>query len=218
MRQEGAERSSDQVYQVLLLAGHPVLTHQVRDRRTTVPINIKSVPTDLTLLTPDGEPTPLSTLLDHGLLVVQVVRYFGCLPCQEWLIALDHAGPRLAEHDVAVTAIGGSADYQARWLHDERGVRMPMYLDRDQVFRDAVGAGKPLGIRMLNPKGAAAYARSLRHGFRPQKITRDTVQSPGVVILDRYGNVCWQSIGNRIGDYPDIEVVEQAAIQLSTMT
>lgn len=183
-----------------------------------MPTDIKTVPTDLALLTPDGEPTTLSAVLDHRLTVVQLVRYFGCLPCQEWLTTLSDAAPHLGEHDIAVTAIGGSADYQAQWLRDERGITMPLYLDPGQKFRDAVGAAKPLGIRMLNPKGAAAYARSLRHGFRPQKITRDTVQAPGVVILDRYGNVCWQHIGTRIGDYPDLDVVEKAALQLSMMT
>lgn len=183
-----------------------------------MPTDLRTVPTDLELLTPEGEATPLSTVLDHRLLVVQLVRYFGCLPCQEWLTDLDAASERLAGHDVGVTAIGGSADYQAQWLRDERGVRMPLLLDPDQRFRDAVGADQPLGIRLLNPRGAAAYARSLRHGFRPQKITRDTVQAPGVVILDRFGNVCWQHVGTRIGDYPDLAVVEAAAVQLSTMT
>jgi len=181
----------------------------------TVPTDLEAVPTDLAL---EGEPTTLSDVLDHRLTVVQLVRYFGCLPCQEWLTELDDAAPRLAEHDIAVTAIGGSADYQAQWLRDERGVTMPLLLDPDQGFRDAVGAGKPLGVRMLNPKGAAAYARSLRHGFRPQKITRDTVRSPGVVVLDRDGNVRWQHIGTRIGDYPAVQVVERAATDLAHLT
>ena len=184
----------------------------------TVPTDITTVPTDLALLTPEGESTTLSALLDHRLTVVQLVRYFGCLPCQEWLTALDDAASRLAEHDIAVAAIGGSADYQAQWLRDERGVTMPLLLDPSQGFRDAVGAAKPLGVRMLNPKGAAAYARSMRNGFHPQKITRDTVRSPGVVILDRYGNVCWQHVGTRIGDYPDVDLVEKTAVRLAMMT
>lgn len=181
-------------------------------------MNGASVSPELTLLTPEGAPTPLSSVLDQRLVVVQLVRYFGCLPCQEWLIDLDRAAPRLAGHDVAVAAVGGSADYQAQWLRDERGVSMPLLLDPDQQFRDAVGAGKKLGLRMLNPKGAAAYGRSLRDGFQPQAITRDTVQSPGVVILDHNGTVCWQHIGRRIGDYPPIEAVEAAAVELAMMT
>lgn len=176
-----------------------------------------TVPPDLALATPDGDPVSLGGLLDHRLLVVQLVRYFGCLPCQEWLIGLDAAAPELAEHDIAVTAIGGSADYQARWLREER-VTIPLYLDPDQRFRAAVSADTPLGLRLLHPRGAAAYARSLGRGLRPQKITRDTVQAPGVVILDRYGDVCWQYVGRRIGDYPTVGLVRREALRLASMT
>jgi peroxiredoxin len=176
------------------------------------------IPADLPLQTPDGEPAELSELLGNQLVVVQLVRYFGCLPCQDWLVELDRAASRFAQGGAAVTAIGGSADYQARWLREERGVTMPLYLDPEQHFRAAVGADQPLGARLLNPRGAAAYARSLKRGFRPQRITRDTVQAPGVVILDRYGNVCWQYVGTRIGDYPTLTVVEAAAAQLASMT
>jgi len=175
-----------------------------------------NVPTDLTLTTPDGGPAPVSELITGRFLVVQLVRYFGCLPCQDWLIQLDRAAPRLAEQGVAVAAVGGSADYQARWLRDERGVGIPLYLDADQEFRRAVSADEPLGLKLLHPRGAAAYARSLRKGFRPQKITRDTVRAPGVVILDRNLAVRWQHRGQRIGDYPDLQDVTRAAVQLTT--
>lgn len=170
-----------------------------------------AVPTDLPLSTPDGETTTLATALTHDLTVVQLVRYFGCLPCQEWLVALDQAAGDLADAGIGTASIGGSADYQARWLRTERGVRMPLLLDPDHRFRGAVGADQHLGMRLLNPRGAVAYTRSLRHGFRPQRITRDTVQAPGVVILDAAGAVRWQHVGERIGDYPPVaEVVRNA--------
>lgn len=175
-----------------------------------------SVPTDLILTTPDGAPVPVGELVTGRFLVVQLVRYFGCLPCQDWLVELDRASRGLAEQGVAVAAVGGSADYQARWLRDERGVSIPLYLDADQEFRSAISADEPLGLKLLHPRGAAAYARSLRKGFRPQKITRDTVRAPGVVILDRNLGVRWQHRGRRIGDYPDLQDVTRAAGQLAT--
>jgi hypothetical protein len=52
-----------------------------------------------------------------------------------------------------------------------------------------------------------AYTRSLANGFRPQHITRDTVRSPGVVVLDRSGTVRWRHIGTRIGHYPPLDEV-----------
>lgn len=173
------------------------------------------VPLDLALLTPDGSPIEVGNLLTHDLTVVQLVRYFGCLPCQEWLIELDLVAAEFAGRNVGVAAVGGSADYQAAWLRDERGVRMPLLLDPEQAFRAAVDASAPLGWRMVDPRGAVAYGRSLAHGYRPQSITKDTVRSPGVVILDRDGKVVWQFVGKRIGHYPSLADVRAAVVESS---
>ena len=95
---------------------------------------------------------------------------------------------------------------------------MPLFLDPDHQFRNAVGLDKRLKLKLLDPRGAAAYTRSLKGGLRPQRITRDTIQAPGVVILDRHHNVCWQYRGQRIGDYPAIQELEHAVLQLAMMT
>jgi hypothetical protein len=166
-----------------------------------------AVPLDLPLSTPDGASVALQEVLTQRLTVVHLVRYFGCLPCQEWLINLDRVAGELAQHDTGAIAIGGSADYQAVWLREEKGVGLPLLLDPEHRFRDHVGASKPLGWRIADPRGVAAYTRSLANGFRPQQITRDTVRSPGVVVLDQTGAVRWRHIGTRIGHYPPLDEV-----------
>lgn len=173
-----------------------------------------TVPGDLELLTADGERVTTGEVFTAELTVVQLVRYFGCLPCQEWLVGLDRQAGTWRQQGCAVVAIGGSADYQARWLRDERGITVPLFLDPDHAFRERVGAGATLGARLLHPRGAAAYARSLRHGFRPQRITRDTTRSPGVVVVDRSGTVRWQYVGERIGDYPPLAAVKLVILDL----
>ncbi len=169
-----------------------------------------AVPTlaEIPLLDPDGEPTSLGAQAGT-FLVLQLVRYFGCLPCQQWLIELDHASTRLATLGARPVAVGGSADYQARWLRDEREVRTPLLLDPDQRLRDALQVGR-IGSRLLDPRGLASYGRAMRAGLRPQRITRDTVQAPGVVILDAQLNVRWRHVGKRIGDYPPLSAVLDA--------
>lgn len=169
-----------------------------RSSRTTL-----TLPEGLTLSEPDGSPVALPMPAPGRHLVVQLVRYFGCLPCQEWLVDLDKLRPELDARGADAAAVGGSADYQAEWLRDERGVTMPLYLDPTHVFRDAVEMSRPLGWRLANPRGAAAYVRSLKHGYSPQKVTKDTVRSPGVVIIDSDRRVVWRHEGVRIGDYPD---------------
>lgn len=173
------------------------------------------VPLDLELFSPEGNPTPVRDVLAHDLTVIQLVRYFGCLPCQEWLVELDDISGRLNTRNVGTAAIGGSADYQAKWLRDERGITTPLLVDPHQKFREAIDASAPLGLRMLDPRGAVAYGRSLKHGYRPQSVTKDTVRSPGVVILDRGGDVRWRFIGRRIGHYPTLGEVERALEQVA---
>lgn len=173
------------------------------------------VPLDLMVQSPEGEGRPLGELLTSDHTIIQLVRYFGCLPCQEWLIDLDRRADQLADEGIGAIAIGGSADYQATWLREEKDVRIPLYLDPDQALRPYVGAEKALGWRMADPRGAVAYARSLRHGYRPQKVTHDTVRSPGVIVLDQSGSVRWRHIGSRIGDYPAVDAVVAAVQAMS---
>lgn len=167
---------------------------------------------DIQLLDPDGNPCSLDSS-GSDFLVIQLVRYFGCLPCQEWLIELDKARGELAALGARAIAIGGSADYQARWLRDERDVALPMLLDPDQRMRDALHVGR-LGARLLNPRGLASYGKAMRSGLRPQRITRDTVQAPGVIILDARLDEKWRHVGKRIGDYPPLSDVVAAVRDL----
>ncbi len=57
------------------------------------------VPLDLQLADPEGRPVTFGEALIADLTVVQLVRYFGCLPCQEWLVELDRAVPGLGAGD-----------------------------------------------------------------------------------------------------------------------
>ena len=164
--------------------------------------------TSVVLADPDGVPIRLSDVAGP-LLVVQLMRYYGCLPCQEWLVGLDRASGELEQAGAKAVAIGGSADYQARWLRDHRAVRIPLFLDPSQQVRALVDVGD-LGIQLLDPRGFLNYGASLFHGFRPHRPTRDSVRAPGVVILDEHLDVRWRYVGRRVGDYPPLGSVLDA--------
>jgi hypothetical protein len=90
-----------------------------------------------------------------------------------------------------------------------------LLLDRDHRFREAVGAGKKLAVKLLNPKGANAYVQSLRRGYKPQKAPVTPRAVPA--------SWCWTMrappgcsyVGTRIGDYPPLAVVLTAMSALS---
>ncbi len=159
-------------------------------------------PRDIVLADPEGSPVRLVDLAADPLVVV-LVRYFGCLPCQAFLADVDQVADQLPA-GARVIAVGGSADFQARWLRDSQGVRMPLLLDPDQRVRRLVGLGNLRLRQLLSARGAANYARAMRRGLRPQKVTRDTVRAPGVALLSPDLEVLWTYEGRMLGDYPQV--------------
>lgn len=157
----------------------------------------------VTLHDPDGQPVALGDLAADPLVVI-LVRYFGCLPCQAYLQDVDAARARFPPQ-ANVVAIGGSADYQARWLRDDQGLDMPLLLDPDQRVRAIAELGDLTPRQLVSGRGAANYVRAMRRGLRPQKITRDTVRSPGVAIFGPDLRVRWTHEGQMLGDYPAVD-------------
>ena len=175
-----------------------------RDMTTTPsPTSVPSSIDAITLADPDGNAVPFASLQADPLIVV-LVRYFGCLPCQSFVKDVSEAAHRLPA-GAKVIAVGGSADYQAKWLRDEQGVGIPLLLDPDQQVRDLVAMGN-LGFRnFLKGKGAKNYLDAMRGGLRPQKITKDTVRSPGVAVLGPDFTPRWTHEGTFLGDYPTVD-------------
>jgi peroxiredoxin len=166
-------------------------------------------PPEITLHDPDGSPIELASLAADPLVVV-LVRYYGCLPCQAYLRDVDAARERFSE-GARVIAVGGSADFQARWLRDDMGIGLPLLLDPDQQVRALARLGNLTARQLLSPRGAARYVDALREGLRPQRITRDTVRAPGVAIFGPGFELLWTRAGVRLGDYASVdELVDRA--------
>ena len=157
----------------------------------------------IALTDPDGNPTMLGAFAADPLVVI-LVRYFGCLPCQEFVRDLDGDLDRFPA-GTRVIAVGGSADYQARWLRDTKGVEMPLLLDPDQKVRVVAGVGDLSARQMSSFGGASNYVKSLVRGFRPQVPTADAMRDPGIVIFDSDFNVAWVHHGEMLGDYPAVD-------------
>ena len=104
----------------------------------------------LTLRDVDGEPVALDDLLERPL-AVPLVRYYGCMPCRDFLIQLEDARPTLEAAGVSVVGVGGAADYQARHLMDH-GVGFPLLLDLDHALYEALDVRRIHWWRLLWPR------------------------------------------------------------------
>lgn len=160
---------------------------------------------DIPLSTPDGAVASLADLAGPTL-VVQLVRYFGCLPCQVYLRAMDGRADELSAVGVRPLAIGGSAAHQARWLRDT-GVSMPLLLVPQQQFRAWVGLGDLSARQMLSPAGLRRYAAAALSGVPNRRPTEDVMRAPGIAILDADLVLRWSYEGSSLGDYPPLDTV-----------
>jgi len=158
---------------------------------------------DIALTAAGGTPVRFGDFRGDPLVVV-LVRYFGCLPCQSYLrdldLQFDRFGPR-----ARVTAVGGSTDRQAQWLRENKGVNMPLVLDPDQQIRSLVKLGNLTPVQIAKKDGWANYARAMGNGFRPQIPTKHAQSAPGIAIFDSSFATLWVHRGEMMGDYPPID-------------
>lgn len=156
--------------------------------------------TEIALTDPDGGSTTLGEQSGDPLVVI-LMRYFGCLPCQEYVADAEAALDRFPE-GTAVVAIAGSAAYQARWLRDTKGVGVPLLLDPDEHVRSLADLGNLSSTSWLGPKGWRNYLGSMQRGFRPQIPTGDALKAPGIIVFGKDHAILWVHRGKTLGDYP----------------
>jgi peroxiredoxin len=160
-------------------------------------------PADIALTVAGGSPVKFGDFKADPLIVV-LVRYFGCLPCQNYLRDLDVQLDRF-DAGARVVAVGGSTDRQAQWLQENKGVTMPLVIDPDQQIRSLVDLGNLTPLQLAKTGGWANYARAMGNGFRPQIPTKHAQSAPGIAIFDSNFETLWVHRGEMMGDYPPID-------------
>lgn len=162
-----------------------------------------SIAAEIAMTDPDGNSLVLGDYRADPLIVI-LVRYFGCLPCQDYLGQLVDSRGRFPA-DADVIAVGGSAAYQARWLRTNRGVSIPLLLDPEERVR-AIAEIENLSARQLaSRQGATNYLKAMRHGYPPQVPTGDLRKAPGIIVFDPAFSPLWVHRGKAFGDYPTVE-------------
>jgi peroxiredoxin len=162
----------------------------------------------LSLRDVDGKPVELDALLEQPV-AIPLVRYYGCMPCRDFLMQLEAARPQLEAAGVRVVGVGGAADYQARHLMDH-GIGFPLLLDPDHALYGALDVRRIRWWMMLAPRTWRNYLRAARKA-RQGRITAHPLQAPGFAIIDTDRTLRFLYRGTTLGDYPTISEVIAAA-------
>lgn len=161
----------------------------------------------------DGHPTRLRDHLSDRPTIVLAMRYYGCLPCQHYLVELHERRGQLQEQGMDVVVVGVAADFQARHLADTYGITFPMLLDPDQHLYEALQIPRLRPADFLRPTTWRIYVPLFWHryvtrrvtGPRQGRIVGDPAQLPGVAILDDDACLQWVHRGASLGDYPPVD-------------
>lgn len=152
----------------------------------------------------DGEEVVLGDVVDRPTVVV-VPRYYGCLPCRDYLRRLSERLDEVHALGAAALGVSAGAGHQARWLMEKQGVRFPLLLDPERRLHAALDLPRRWWVS-LNPRGWRAYAGAMRRGNRQGRIVEPN-QIPGLAVLDRDVMAVWIHRGRALGDYPPIDRV-----------
>jgi hypothetical protein len=151
-----------------------------------------------------GEPVRLGELVERPTILV-IPRYYGCLPCRDYLRRLSERLDQVEARGAAALGVSVGADHQARWLMKEKGIRFPLLVDPDRRVYTALELPRKWWVN-LNPRGWWNYGRAFARGNRQGRIIEPN-QLPGLALLDPHARVVWVHRGRALGDYPSIELV-----------
>ncbi|MFC4377342.1 redoxin domain-containing protein [Nocardia halotolerans] len=154
---------------------------------------------ELDLRDADGVPVDLDSLLTSPV-VIPMVRYYGCMPCRDYLHQLERLHPEFEAAGVSLVGVGGAADYQARHLMDN-GIGYPLLLDPNHTLYQAVDVHHIAWWQMLSPRTWWKYLSAARRA-RQGRITDHPLQAPGLVIVGQDRTVQMLYRGRTLGDYP----------------
>lgn len=149
----------------------------------------------------DGSAAKLSEFV-KGPTIIAIVRYYGCMPCRDFLLALEEQRRSAAAAGISMVGVGKAADYQAEWLMSSAGIGYELLVDPEENIYRALELGHFPWWRMLAPTTARNYLRALRRA-RQGRITNHALQAPGVVAVDPDMRLTFVHRGETLGDYPD---------------
>ncbi len=174
---------------------------------------------DMTVLDRDGSEISLSRLwTDHDLTVLAFTRHLGCTFFSHQMGDLERNKQQIDHAEIPVALIGPAdlADLRAKLKTGD--LPYDLYLDPTGAAFDAYGLGETTFLgNFRHPSIMVDTINALRQGARPGGSLGDSAKLPGVMIVDRDGQLRMRRASKHAGDIMPASEVIRAIIDIRQM-
>jgi len=153
-----------------------------------------------------GAQFKLGDVFSKDIMVVGLLRHFGCLLCRKAAHGLSALLPELEKYNVGLVAIGSGTAPMAKNFQAEFNFKGTLYVDPKREVYSALGCNRGLKY-VLSQKTLGSIMSANGEGFSQGKTQGDSLQLGGVFLISKTEGLLFQHLEEYAGHYVDPAVL-----------
>lgn len=165
---------------------------------------------EVSVLSLDGNPVPVSSLWSQRPLLLAFTRHFGCTQCKEMLEELSQGKQRIEEAGLNIAVVTQGTPAITAIFASEYAPGLATYSDPERKAYEAFGLERGnLFQTFLNPKVWSAVAKSSKKGYavEPAPAGQDAMQMSATFIINQQGKIILPYYYDHIADHPPLDLL-----------
>ncbi len=168
--------------------------------------NIEECAGHLTVFRPDGTAVRLGAVWSDRLVVLALVRHFGCIFCKEQVSKLREIVSNIHSFGAELVIVGSGSPQMAGFFAEDYSITTPVLTDPERRVYKALEVRRPPRLAFIDPRVFVRGLRALLRGHRQQSAQMsergDETQLGGVFIVRSGGTLAWAYRSAFAGDHP----------------
>ena len=168
--------------------------------------NIEDLAGHLTVFRPDGAEVRLGSMWSDRVVVLALVRHFGCIFCKEQVSQLREIVSDIHSLGAELVIVGSGSPQMAGFFAEDYSITTPVLTDPERRVYQALEVRRPPRLAFVDPRVFIRGLRAVLHGHRQQRNRMgergDETQIGGVFIVWSGGTLAWAHRSAFAGDHP----------------
>jgi len=164
----------------------------------------------------DGQSVKLGDTFKKPLVVLVLLRHFGCGLCRKSVADLSTIKSFLDTNNIGMIAVGSGTPLMANSFQKEVSFPGDLYCDKERNIYKALGCSRGLKY-IINSKALEMRLQAHARGFKNIGGTQgDALQLGGVFLVSRKDGIVFQHLEEYAGDHVSLEELTAACTQFKS--